>query len=268
MTRFAKGRWMALALPLLLSCAENDQRLRVTNIALPPKGIGSECSASAGTTNLARGILDLAAADAFKDLVQVDYRVFPTVEVGFMAPGTGDLSTLTPSPGVPPHTLVITDVVADLNVGLQSSVAGPLKTVAGLTGADLKFRTPIFARVDGNGTVIVPGVAVPETAVRKLAAVRDQLFGSKTGIIVISSRIRVLGIKDGNSDVESSYVDFPIELCNGCLFSVISACANVTDADTTFTGAACSPIQDYPLRCCTQDSKLVCPAARPAMAGN
>ncbi len=269
MTRFAKVRWVAFALPLLLSCAENDQKLRVVSLAETGKGFGSGCVAGNTAIGLSRGILDLAAVDDFTGQVPVEYRVFVQVENGFVPPGAGELGTLTPSPGVADHTVVITDVVTELNVGLQTSAAGSLKTVAGLGGADLKFRTPIFARIDGGGTSVLAGVGVPESAVIKLARVRDAILPQPSSQVVISARLRVFGKKDGVSDVESSFVDLPISLCNGCLYKNISSCDNVTDADATKTGSACSPIQDYPLRCCKQAgmATLVCPAVKTTPTG-
>ena len=263
MARFAKGRWAALALPLLLGCAENDQKLRVVSLTQTPQGFGSGCMI-AGTGSVARGTLDLAGVDVFAGQVPVEYRVFAQVENDFTVPGQGELSALTPSPGVATHTVVITDVVTEVNYGVQASAAGSLKSVAGLSGADLKFRTPVFTRLD-SGTASVAGVGVPESAVRKLASVRSTILPNPSDQIVISARIRVFGKKDGNWDVESSFVDLPIGLCNGCLFKHVGSCDQVTAADTTKTGSACSPIQDFPLRCCDEGTKLVCPAVKSMM---
>ncbi len=271
MTRFAKGRWMALALPLLLSCAENDQTLRVIYLAEAPRGFGAGCTAaeaSQSAMGVTRGILDLAAVDDFAGQVPVEYRVFPIIQNGLTVPGQGELSSLTPSPGVPPHTVIVSDVVTELNVGVQNSIAGPLKTVAGLSGPDLKFRTPVFTRLDGGARAVVAGVGVPESAVKKLAAVRSSILPNPADQIVITARVRIIGKKDGVDDIESSFVDLPIGVCNGCLYKNVGACDQVTAAQAAMTGSSCSPIQDYPLRCCSQDSTLVCPAAKPAMAGN
>lgn len=241
------------------SCAENDERLRVSKLAKGPKGVTGECVLAPpadSDAGLTRGILDLAAVEAFQGAESAAYRVHAVVENRLVAPGTGELNDLTPSPGVAVPTVVITDLIAEWNPNLQMN----LRSLAGISDGETRFRTPLFLRLASGQSSVASGIGIPDSAARKLLASRASFLPDSATEIVTSIRVRVAGKKDGVSDIESSFVDLPVSICYGCIFSRFPSCSGVLP-DVIRTGNACSAVQDDALTCCDSASGFLrCPA--------
>lgn len=77
---------------------------------------------------------------------------------------------------------------------------------------------------------------------------------------VINVKLRFL-YQLGARDRETHEIEYSIEVCDGCLVTVGSACDSGDYEDVEQTGFSCNVTQDLPVLCCTgSDGLPICPA--------
>ena len=62
----------------------------------------------------------------------------------------------------------------------------------------------------------------------------------------VTSRVKVYGVTQGGTNVETAHWDFPIDVCNRCL---INECPDATPCEAEITVATCIPGQDGSIGC-------------------
>jgi hypothetical protein len=130
--------------------------------------------------------------------------------------------------------------------------------VAALRARNLNARTQLFSgSIEPEGKV---GVAFPIIDEEQTAAIGDFLGTGDLSSVV--AHMTIFGQMDGTK-ITSDPFDYPVEVCKGCLIEPLGNCADLSSMTTIHKGSPCGGLQDALLSCCTQDTRLVCPAIMP-----
>ncbi|MGZ3429115.1 MAG: hypothetical protein ACXVCV_20825 [Polyangia bacterium] len=123
------------------------------------------------------------------------------------------------------------------------------------SGQSSFFYASAAGRLDPAGITPMFVEVLPAAAAKSLAG----MIGA-TGVFTIIAEIRPVGSR-GGSQVVGGPISFPIDLCNGCLAPMVTACPL---AKGTVVTDPCFPQQDVPSVCCTDTTGArLCGAAAP-----
>lgn len=126
-----------------------------------------------------------------------------------------------------------------------------------------RFMVPSSGAIDPNGGLQSYHLEIVPTAL--LAKIEPKLVATTadpTPSTMLTVRVQFFGTRTGSS-LSSNWFAYPVEVCLGCLTSVLGPCDTLPEGDY-LTGGACGPQQDGVTECClAADSSLVCPAVAP-----
>ena len=174
-------------------------------------------------------------------------RIDVNAESGYLF--TPEVQNIATSAMGDPERIVI---VEGANVDLEFS--GSLSAAdfdAGLVSFSVGFAGPVEPN---GGTSTFAFDIIPY---QLLVDLRDELgAGNRT---LVTAKVSVFGTLEGG-DVESNTFSYPVDVCNGCLKSVVGECAALPTGFQAQTGGICQPLQDGFLECCTNNGVEICPA--------
>jgi hypothetical protein len=185
--------------------------------------------------------------------------VLPAMSSVFRGYGTYDLFFLTGDylgPGPVGGYHVYPSMTNTLDPG--SSGAVPRAFTIQVTGAEVTL-------LDSSGGVIDPTRMMPQFKVLKagdamsldVLAIRPDVLGALTDGDLVFAHIQGVGERDGQ-EIRSNTIEFPIYICNGCLFYDEGPCTEVKEAGTV---DPCNLAQDAVAVCCEHSTRgLLCPA--------
>jgi hypothetical protein len=239
--------WVAgvCAAALLVGCSsDGSERFFIVQNQVPQDG----CVISGDHTALyrGRGILDVALVF---DGALVGYELFPLLQ--------SDLPVMGQTSGTEPNRMAL----REFRVRLETAPGAPAAVVDLFASAalqpNLAYSEPWSGTLEpGGGTVSAAVTVVPAEVARQIRAT-----GVLTTISDVGLTARVRAVGDSLTDsFESREFVYPIDVCNGCLISNISACPSAP----VNKGNACIVSQDEPVDCCSDGASLVCPSRAPA----
>ncbi|MBI5481445.1 MAG: hypothetical protein HY906_21485 [Deltaproteobacteria bacterium] len=225
---------------LLCGCvADNTQSLVITQNDVPEVS-GNTCIAPAGesTTFRASGTLDISFFSGYSGYPgpSAGYLLFPAVKNNL----SGSVAGTSITTNATMFTIEVNRVDVDLTDAGGASLTQP-------------FSVPVYKVLEA-GSVI--GLAVDVVPAEVISSLYDGML--------IFAKVKVVGNRDG-STIHSNTMQYPISVCDGCLFHDAGACV-----DFTGTGSAnlCNIAQDEVAVCC-EDSVdgLICPAVTETVSG-
>jgi hypothetical protein len=138
------------------------------------------------------------------------------------------------------------------NVKLEN-VDGTTLTLG--NGQSSFFYASAGGRLDPGGTSAMFVEVLPAPAAKSLAGMIPA-----NGLFSVIAEVKPVGMHSSDQ-VVGGPIDFPIDLCNGCLVDVVSACPLPKG---TVVVSPCFPQQDEVSTCCTDPTQgLLCDAAAP-----
>jgi hypothetical protein len=210
----------------VMACTTNDLSLSILQMQAVqlPTCVATAVMGSSTTPGRSRGLLDLAQVST------QGYIGVPVVRNDLMSHTAGAGS-------VELNSIQITGA----NVQLQL----PPAAASDIAPADQAF---FYASAPGR---IDPGGAVPMFIEVLPARLAKQLAPSvpKGGLLTIIADIRPVGMI-GGSQVIGGPIDYPIDVCFGCLVTVVSGGTCPFPAGTPISQGGCFPQQDDLLTCC------------------
>lgn len=228
-----KRALLLVAAAALGACSQNDVSLSIIQMQVvsPTNGCVA-IAASGGVVGRDRGLLDLA------NVTSSGYIAVPVVR--------NNLQSLVN--GVEYNSIQLTGA----NVKL-TQVGGAALTLP--SGQSEFFYPAAAGRLDPGGTSPMFVEALPAAAAKSLAGMVPS-----GGLFTLIAEIRPVGMRGGDQ-VTGGPVQFPIDLCTGCLNS-LTACP--LPKGTTAENP-CFPQQDDPSICCTDamSGSTLCGAAAP-----
>ena len=234
-----------------VGCADTGgQTLVVLNNAAPEGGCvidpASDAFIPSGRID-ALGVTQLGS--------QVGYLVTPTIQ-NLADSQDGDLETQ--------RLVILGGARVDLSIGTHGDGTpllseGELATLASLNA--LKFTAPFSGAIEPDGGTV--GVAFEAVPTAVIAAVGNALAVGESGLVTAS--FSVFGRTVSGVGVESDPFNYPVTVCNGCLFQHLGSCLDLPDGNYP-GGGACNLFQDAPGSCCTSSAGFeVCPAQTEAL---
>lgn len=117
-----------------------------------------------------------------------------------------------------------------------------------------RFLSPFGASLPPDGaTAVIPFEAIPVELIR---AIGDKLpqrtEGGPPPRTTLDLHVRMVGTR-GGSDVESNVFRYPVQVCDGCLISVLGQCATLPTTTPVRPGGFCQLGQDGVQDCCIDD---------------
>jgi hypothetical protein len=195
-----------------------------------------------------------------------------------VALATGGASTMTRNRGTLDVSLVTSAgyiAVPIVRNNLPSNLNGVEYNSIQLTGANVKlsnvdgttltlangqssfFYASAGGRLDPGGTAAMFVEVLPAPAAQSLAGM---IPTTAPGVFSIVAEVKPVGMH-ASDQVVGGPIDFPIDLCNGCLVDVMSDCPL---AKGTIVSIPCFPAQDESTTCCKDtNGALLCDAAAP-----
>jgi hypothetical protein len=232
----------------LAGCADSGgQTLVVINNSVP--GIDCLVTPTEGGAFIPTGRID--ALGVTERASPVGYLVTPTIKN--LADSQDD--TLTTE-----RTVLLQGAKVDIVIGNHADGSELLSAaeLMALTEVNaLKFTSPFSGAIEPDGGLV--GLAFELVPRQVVAAIGPKLGPQET--VLISASFAVFGHTISGSGVESDSFEYPITVCNGCLFTDLGPCDVIPDQDYP-AGSECNLFQDAPATCCesTTASVLVCPA--------
>lgn len=229
------GLTVALVLGTLAftACVENQSSVVILRNQSPSGG----CTASDSGGSRSMGVLDISAL-AFQ-CFEPQYFMFPLVQ--------NNLTSTVASQGIELNYINIKEARIDLDLGALG---------ANVESSATRFRYPAFLMLapEESASMQVPVIPV-QTA---------ELIGSEaraTGLMpILRVRLKFL-YEHGGLEHETHEIEYPVQLCDGCLINADYQCDGGDLPMTIPQGNACNPTQDDPLVCCYSTGECpVCPA--------
>ena len=141
------------------------------------------------------------------------------------------------------------------DVKLESVHGDSNGVLSGLDGALIDFRTLFSGSIEPGGFGSFAFDVVHKDVLTALAGTVNP-----DNPVQILASVSIVGTLDG-SDVSSNTFKYPIEVCDGCMTTILGACDAIPEDTDAKQGGVCQPLQDGLLDCCTAgDGTLVCPA--------
>jgi hypothetical protein len=235
-----------LALAFLHAGCGEETRFYIVQNQVPDEG----CVIPGGKSDVYRGEgrIDVGLVSDERDFA---YRLFPLLLNGL--PSSGGMG------GPQPNRLVIKGF--RVTVDLDPAAPAEARQVFDALAADATNRRFLSYEVPWSGTLDpgdskAAGVGVfPAEIARRL---RDSGYfeGEGTRVLRASVRVRALATRQAG-DLESPEFSYPVQLCQGCLMAFGGSCPlprRVHD------GNACNIAQDEAVDCCSDGSRMHCPA--------
>ena len=216
-------------------CANNDISLSIIQMEAVSRATGCVATATAGsgTVGRARGLLDVAK------VTSTGYVAVPVIR--------NNLAALVNN--VEYNSIQISGA----NIKLMNVGGGTLTLSSGQSSF---FYAAAGGRLDPGGTAAVPIEVLPASAAKSLAGMIPS-----NGLFTIIAEVRPVGTRSSDQ-VVGGPVDFPIDLCSGCLTST-STCPLPKG---TMVTDPCPGLQqqDDPVLCCTNSTgATLCGSAAP-----
>lgn len=230
----------------LSACADSGgQTLLILNVAEP--GEGCVVTPTETGTFLPAGRIDAAGVVAGGG---VGYIATPSIK-NLADSSNGTLTT--------ERTVILQGARIDVTIHPHADGTDlvPADQLAALAAQHaLAYTAPFAGSVGPDGDLVgIPFEAVPAAVV---AAVGANLGAGETGLV--TTAFSVFGKTTAGSGVESDPFEFPITVCNGCLYTDLGSCVGLPEGAYP-GGGACNMYQDAPVACCTSGSGFqVCPA--------
>jgi hypothetical protein len=242
-----------VALVAVVGCADTGgQTLIVLNITAPDDecvidpGAGGAAFIPAGRID-ATGVVELGS--------QVGYLATPAIE----NIADGQMGAQASN-----RTVILQGARVDLVIGTHADgtellSAGELEALTNINA--LRFTAPFSGAIEPDGGRV--GVAFELVPPAVVAAISGKLAVGE--VALVTGSFSVFGRTVGGSSVESDPFDFPVTVCNGCLFTHLGNCLGLPD-DEYPAGGACNLFQDAAGTCCTSSAGFeVCPARTEAI---
>lgn len=204
---------LIVGLGLLTGCAPGNPGLVILNVVAPDE----QCVYDVGNPQQTGGVWDLSAGTGYAVAVRYGNQLIDLGNSGTTGP-----------PRANPNVIDVQEV----EVEIRDTAGAPL----GLGGLPNPYTVPAGGGVipSSDGSTAGEGVGsvqlIPPVYV-------DGLTGLEGGQIIVS--FRAIGTTLGGAEVVSNEFDYPITLCNGCLFG----CA-MDDEGTAQCIPSCTPGQD------------------------
>ena len=219
---------------LLTGCVENRSSVLILQNAVP----GDDCTMSDTTSEYrTMGTLELSEV-AFSCNYNPQYFMYPVITNALLP--TGEVGAT-----VEQNYIEIVEARVDLDLG---SLGGSFE--------DLKYRYPAFK-------LLAPG----ETATLQVLVIPPQIAELLAGTVRASGQQPIIRVKlkflyqHGGLEHETHQIDYPIQLCDGCLIKEITTCDSGEVGGDWPQGNSCNPTQDDLLYCCSSGGACpVCPA--------
>ena len=241
---------LAGAAVVFSACVHDDSTLFVREVMAPPSSGstgGALCTYTPDPTlpYLSSGLLDIAVRQQYDAVLLVGNQMVPEVNQSQLQTET---STITLQGAV----VRITDFMGNPLTSYTRLATASLPPASGSTPGYATIALTILDSVTTSG---------PETAV-----IRGQALGF-SGVDRFISYVKVFGVTLGGKSIESNELEFPIDVCYGCLVQFTNVtvgtpppatpnCRADSSATTTITTAApCILGEDQ-----TVDCTLVCDA--------
>lgn len=220
-----------------MGCVEDRTTLTIRKMLVPD----SNCVATPGGDSfISMGTLDIALAG--EPNVTVQYFLFPEVE--------NNLVPTFRAEGVELNELEIIEARVQLDFG----------TIGAALDADTaKFRYPAFLTLAPGTNAAIQVLGIPAPTARVLAS----LLPATGDAVIVRIKLKFL-YQFGEYERESHEIEFPVQVCNGCLgflpLSEVPRCDSGLVPDSPAQGHGCNDFQDIPIDCCQYNGDLVCPA--------
>jgi hypothetical protein len=216
-------------------CSTNDLSLSIVQMEAITRANMCIATAAAGTgtVGLDRGLLDVSL------VTTAGYIAVPVVR--------NNLTSLN-------NNLEYNSIqLLGANITLKDAGGSSLTLPSGQSSF---FYAAAAGRLDPAGTTPMFVEVLPAAAAKALAG----MIGA-TGVFTIIAEIRPVGMR-ANDQVVGGPIQFPIDLCNGCLATASAACPLPKG---TVALDACFPQQDTQSTCCTDvaSGSRLCGAAAP-----
>ena len=218
-----------LALAGLGACADNDRSLSITHF-VPPKTSNGACTIDPAVAVVTtRGVWDLDLATGFS----VGYDVYFVVQSNLMALSSAPIDT---------QAFYVSSFDVELEPQGAVAVAIPPDR------RNFNYPTGSVRLAPGDSQAEEVQV-IPPDLLPGIAALSPP-YGT------IVARIRPVATR-AEEQFEGAFVDFPVEMCKGCLSGSIDACPLPTGT-TALEGNACNFSVDQAVTCCDAAGRLLC----------
>jgi hypothetical protein len=237
MSRKLRPSGLNLALVLgalaLGACVENQSSVVILANQVP----STDCTASTSSGYRSMGVLDISPL-AFQ-CFEPKYYMFPLVQ--------NNLISTVATQGVELNYIFIKEARVDLDLGVLG---------ANLEAAATRFGYPALLTLEPGASA---ALQVPVIPVQTADLIRAQVDAIGAMPII---RVRLkFAYEHGGMEKETHEVEYPIQLCEGCLITNDYQCSGGDLPQTIPQGNACNPTQDDPLMCCMSTGECpVCPA--------
>lgn len=218
-----------------VGCADNQNTLVVVqNQAVDRASTMCVVPGDDNASARSRGVLDLALVDLN---VGDGYHGYPLVRNDLLPradPGNGVQQT---------DTITLTGVDIQLNSPFPISPSA--------------YFDPSFAGTinPGDTGAVIAKFIRPDLA---KAFLSPAVTGTELQPPTVVVHFRVRG-KRSDGDVTSAWVDFPVDVCRGCLTGgAPQACPNPPPSASDVLLGGCNPSQDEAISCCTQNGAVLC----------
>ena len=212
---------------IITACGDGTPNLRIGNVVTRT---GETCTDFSEDVVWGKGTFDVAGYGFFGENSQFRYAPPITVFYEPVTTGTGN-----DSPDV---------YLSGVNVRLTSLTDG-----VSIAADDAEFSSQFRAYYEGDTFFVAPTM-IPSAVG---AALRDQVGVGDLATLKIE--LQAFGKEDGD-DIVSPFVDFYVDVCNGCLTVNTGMCLDYEEGDKQ-----CDLWQNRPVECCQwSDNTQVCPA--------
>jgi len=237
----------------LVGCADTGgQTLLILNNSDP--GAGCVVTPTEGSHFLPSGRIDALGVTMHNSTI--GYLATPTIK-NLADSQDGKLTT--------ERTVILHGARIDVSVGNHPD-GTPILDATATASLDalnaLKYTAPFAGSIAPDGALA--GVAFEAVPAAVIAAIGPTLAVGENALVTTS--FSVFGKTTSGGNVESDAFDYPVTVCNGCLFTDLGSCVGLVDGDYP-AGGVCGTFQDGASACCTTSTGLfVCPAAPEAAA--
>jgi len=241
-------KYALLSALLAVGCTDDNQSLTIARF-VELTGTGGSCLADPATTaSVSSGLFDVKLGTTFG----VGYLLGPVVRNNM-------LSIMTAS------SPEMNDVyINSFDIELKQDKGDSF--LNGIAPANLKFNLPSAAGLvtPGGGQVATPIEVIPAGYVGMLQGVTQV-----PSVRPITVHLRSNGAHAGVT-LSSSYSDFPVYLCDGCLLNRgndFFTCPAKGIPTAQIQQGSCNFVQDADVTCCTSPTGLVCGPQVPVQTG-
>jgi hypothetical protein len=225
-----------LALACTFGCADNDLSLSILQMQAVtlPSCVAMAVMGTTSTPGRTRGVLDVAQVSTF------GYIGVPVVR--------NNLISRTGGGGIEFNGIQVGGVDVSLQI--------PPTAAANVMASDLNFFfNSAGGHLDPGGTVAMFVEVLPARVAKGLAS-----SVPKGGLLTVIAAIKPVGMI-GGEQIVGGPIDFPIDICSGCLVTVVSGGTCPFPVGTTIPQGGCFPQQDDPIECCVQKTgNMLCGA--------